>query len=142
MSKKEYIVLSGKEYKKICLTSMLKGKAYEDVGTWYYFLSLYASKQFDIIYQYNDFYCTKTYQKENNHSLKTIYILKKDFEIINKVQNMISTCFDIKFPNKSKYKLFNQHTKYENYLACFYSFFELSQEQQQLLITEWEIANL
>lgn len=120
---------------------------------WFDFLEKYG-EQFDIIYYYiehinhnDDIKIRKStiYNKHCTHLLERICILDDHIQLINRALDLVEGESTVdKNGNLAQpiYYLFNQSTIHSQYLDCFYSFFELSQEQQQLLITEWQIANL
>ncbi len=120
---------------------------------WFDFLEKYG-EQFDIIYYYiqhinhnGDIRINKSiiYDKYRTDLLEKICILDNHMKLINRAFDMVErkTTVNKNFTvTQLTYYLFNQSTPYSQYLDCFYSFFDLSAENQKLLMTEWEIANL
>ncbi len=138
--KETYVVLNNKQYIEIDFMNTQPHRLHY----WKYLVSHEQSNRFDIIHNYGDSYIESA-NRGYYIDIRKIGILKQDYELINKIKQMVNsekTIVTKEGKISRHWKLFGQSNIYNNSIDCFYSFFELSQEQQQLLITEWQIANL
>ncbi len=147
----EYVIKNGKQYKPLQFTPYQQDR-------WKHFLKLHHDK-FDIIYQYQDRLATELayasispdisnkYEEIKIERLEVAYIFYKDYIKMINAQYIVeeirvsgysvwsdTLCFNYKLPNQNK--------SFDSWFDCWCSFFDLPIETQNLLLTEYEIANL
>lgn len=148
----EYVIRNGKQYKPLQFTPYQQDR-------WKDFLKLHHDK-FDIIYQYQNRLATELgyasissdsnkYEEIKIERLELAYIFYKDYikminaqHIVEEIKESERLVWSYITRKPMKYKLPNHNKVFEDWFDCWCSFFDLPIETQNLLLTEYEIANL